>query len=317
MRRLAAFMVLSSSTLPYAGLCLRSLFRNRRDDFRMVLITDDDDDRTQLSAFLDEAGLSEAGVEIVIRAEADARAGTAFAGHPNIRRFREGHPCWLKVTDPWLLATPDEEVIVLDPDLFFPNPFRFEKAPETGILLMRQGPNCLYPPEAVADGFAAGLRFADHVDIGVAQYRRAALDLDVLEDILGRQPFAPYAGFMHVEAIVWSALAMRLGGGHLDPRAWFCWERGYVKRVADALGVPGHHLLRLEPIGRVKCAHLGGRSKWWGQEAFRRGIIGYGDHPIEAETRILPFEEYRPADFQRDRRTKTLIKRLTLGRVGS
>ena len=316
MRRLAVFMVLSSKTLPYSSLCLRSLFRNRRDAFRTVLLTDGEDDRARLTAFLDEAGLSGEGIEILVRAEVDERVETGIADRPNIRRFRGGHPCWLKVTDPRLLAAPGEEVVVVDPDLFFPNPFRFEPAPETGILLMRQGPNCLYPPDAVAGGFAAGLRLADHVDIGVAQYRREALDLDVLEEILGLQPFEDYASFMHIEAIVWAALAMRLGGGHLDPTAWFCWERGYLKRAADALGVPGPQLLRLEPIERAKCAHLCGRSKSWGVEAFERGIIGYGNRPLEEPTPIRPFEEYRPEDFRRDRRAKGLLERLTLGRVG-
>ena len=317
MRRLTVCMVLSSKTLPYSALCLRSLFRNRLDTFRMVLITDEEADRTRLSGFLEEAGLAEASVEIVVRVEADALAEVAFIDHPNIRRFRSGHPCWLKITDSWLVAAPGDEVVVLDPDLFFPNPFRFEPAPNQGILLMRQGPNCLYPPEAVAEGFAAGLRFADHVDIGVAQYRREALDLDVLEEILSLQPFEDYARFMHIEAIVWAALAMRLGGGYLSPAVWFCWERGYLKRVAAALGGPGHQLLRLEPIARAKCAHLSGRSKWWGVEAFERGIIGYGDRRLDAPSPVSTFEEYTPADFARDRRLKDILARLSRGRFGA
>ena len=309
-------IVLSSNSLPYSSLCLRSLLRNRLDPFRLVLITDEASDRDRLRAFVDEAGLAEEGVEIRVKAETDALAEAAFADRPNLRRFRDGHPCWLKITDPMLVSAPGDEVVVLDPDLFFPNPFRFEPSPETGILLMRQGPNCLYPPEAVAEGFAAGLRFADHVDIGVAQYRREALDLDVLEEILSRQPFEAYAGFMHIEAIVWAALAMRLGGGHLDPGAWFCWQRGYIKRLADALGAPGTQLLRLEPIGRVKCAHLSGRSKWWAVEAFERGIIRYGDRRLEAATGRLPFEEYATADFRRDRRMKRFAGTVSFGLIG-
>lgn len=316
MRRLTVCMVLSAKTLPYSGLCLRSLFRNRLDPFRLVLITDEEEDRTQLRAFLDEAGLSGEDVEIRVKAETDALAEDLFADRPNLLRFRGGHPCWLKITDPILVSEPGEEVVVLDPDLFFPNPFRFEPSPESGILLMHQGPNCLYPPEAVAEGFAAGLRFADHVDIGVAQYRRERLDLDVLEEILSRQPFEAYAGFMHIEAIVWAALAMRLGGGHLDPGAWFCWQRGYIKRLADALGAPGPQLLRLEPIGRSKCTHLSGRSKWWAVEAFERGIIGYGTTRLDTAALIVSFKEYAPTDFARDRRMKSFAGMLSFGRIG-
>ncbi|MEL6210148.1 MAG: hypothetical protein AAFR44_08195, partial [Pseudomonadota bacterium] len=313
MRHLSVCMVLSSKTLPYSSLCLRSLFRSRLDRFRLTLITDDEEDRVRLADFVAEAQLPAEDIRILIKTETDAMAAEAFVDRPRILRFRQGHPCWLKITDPWLVSEPGQEVVILDPDLFFPNPFRFEPAPETGILLMRQGPNCLFPPDAVQAGFDAGLRFADHVDIGVAQHRREALDMDVLEEILERQPFEEFESFMHIEAIVWSALAMRLGGGYLDPTAWFCWERGYLKRLADAVGVPGKQLLRLEPIARTKCVHLSGRSKWWALEAFECGIIGYSGQNFEADTETKMYQEYNLEDFERDQRIKGLLRSLSFG----
>ena len=51
---------------------------------------------------------------------------------------------------------------------------------------------------------------------------------------------------MHVEAIVWAALAMRSGGGYLDPEHWHCWRNSQWKRVLRRLGASGRTVLRSE-----------------------------------------------------------------------
>ena len=49
------------------------------------------------------------------------------------------------MTDPLLLSRPGEEMLLLDPDLYFPNRFLFEATPSNGLSLMWQRPN-LPPP---------------------------------------------------------------------------------------------------------------------------------------------------------------------------
>src|SRR5262249_20653014 len=150
------------------------------------------------------------------QAEADRRADDRLARYPNVRRFRQGHPCWRKITDPSLFAADGEEMVLLDPDLYFPNAFSFEPTPERGILLMWQRPNCLLPPEAVRAAIAASFRLAHHVDIGVC-HARSPIDWDWLERFLGAIGGPDIPRIMHVEALVWSAMAMHAGGGYLDP----------------------------------------------------------------------------------------------------
>jgi hypothetical protein len=47
------------------------------------------------------------------------------------------------ITDPLLLSCEDGEMVVLDPDIYFPNKFCFEATLNQGLLLMWQKPNCL------------------------------------------------------------------------------------------------------------------------------------------------------------------------------
>lgn len=86
---------------------------------------------------------------VYAQAEADARAANQFGKHPHLLEFRLGHPCWRKITNPLLFASGSEEVIILDPHLYFPNHFCFEQTPASGLLLMWQQPHCLPPNETV------------------------------------------------------------------------------------------------------------------------------------------------------------------------
>jgi hypothetical protein len=245
------FMVLSPRSLDYARLALMSLLRNALEDIDLHLITDSLSDK-QLLAEEMAADERPGGHRWTIHAKQDLRdhESTVFGRYPYLRQFREGHPCWRKITDPLLLSKDDQEIVILDPDLYFPNRFSFETTPERGLLLMWQQPNCLLPRETIERALRKRVLLAHHVDIGVAHWR-ANTDLDWLEWLiyqldLGSRPEMQL--IMHIEAIVWAALAMRLPGGYLSPKYWRCWRRTQVKRGLRKLGVPGHQILRTEPF---------------------------------------------------------------------
>jgi hypothetical protein len=267
------FMVLSPRSLPYARLAIESLFKNCDEAISLCLITDSPLDTTRLRAEL--SGLacsSNQTLSVYGQLELEAIAEEKFEKFEHIQNFRKGHPCWRKITDPILLSRDNQEMVVLDPDLYFPNRFRFELTPARGILLMWQRPSCLLPPEVVETAMAAHVALAHHTDIGVAQWR-LPVDLEWLNWLIGRIGSHRLPLNMHVESIVWAALAMRMGGGYLDPSTWHCWHRTQFKRLLRRLGIPGPRLLRLEPFASAKCFHAGGEAKWWLAGAKELGIL--------------------------------------------
>ena len=151
-------------------------------------------------------------------------------------------------------------MIPLDPDLYFPNSFRFEQTPAYGLLLMWQRPNCLLPDSIVRHAMVQGISLARHVDIGVAHWRPAEADLEWLDWLLGKLGGAHLPRKMHVEAIVWSAVAMHGGGGYLNPLLWRCWHRTQTKRLRLKLGSSGASILSGEPWTEIKCFHGGGEA---------------------------------------------------------
>jgi hypothetical protein len=197
-------------------------------------------------------------------------------------------------------------LVLLDPDLYFPNRFQFEPTPESGLLLMWQRPNCLFPPEVVHTAIASGIRLAHHVDIGVAHWRASA-DLAWLDWLVGKLGGANLPRHMHIEAIVWAALAMRVGGGHLDPIFWKCWRRSLAKRVMTKLGVNGVHVLKSEPWSDFKCFHAGGEAKWWLHGAREAGLLN-GGATHAAPGRVLPFIELTPAHYAREQALKRVLQ---------
>lgn len=311
-------MVLSARSLSYASHCLDSLLQKSDEPMRLRLITDAAEDAAQLQAEI--ARLQPPARHVVSiheQREIDAIAEQKLRDFPQVRRFRFGHPCWRKITDPALLAADGEEMVILDPDLFFPNTFRFEPTPARGVLLMWQRPNCLLPPETVRAVIAAKYRLAHHVDIGVG-HARAPFDWEWLEKFivaLGGAESLPR--FMHIEAIVWSALAMHIGGGHLDPAAWRCWHRTQSKRVLLKVGTPGPQLLRLEPFASIKCFHAGGAAKNWIAAARAAGRLAPGPQPLVAPTRVLPYVELSPHEYESEQSTKELLRRLGYYKVFS
>ena len=305
------YIILSANALPYASHCVRTLFANCLEPIDLTLITDGPEDKAEItvavSAMPEAAGKK---WRVEDKADTDARAAEVFAGHANIAHFRNGHPCWRKITDPLLYGAAEDEAIILDPDLYFPNKFSFEPTPDNGLLLMRQGPNCLYPPEAVARAFDLPVKLANHVDIGVGQVRKGAVDLDWFDWFVGAIKSEDFAKFMHIEAIVWSAFAMRMGGGYLDPKAWRCWQRGQVKRVFIAAGAPGDMLLKLEPLQDVKCIHVSGPSKWWVVDAVEKDVLKAYGNVYDQPTPVSPFVEYTHDHYLSDMKLKGFLRRI-------
>jgi len=223
-----------------------------------------------------------------------------------LQQLHEGHPCWRKIIDPIVLSAADEDIIVADPDLFFPNYFSFEPTLESGVRMMWQKANCLLPPAAVRQAFELGVPLANHVDIGVAQVRCGAIDLEWLDWFVRSLQVDRFQKFMHIEAIVWSALAMKMGGAHFDKRAWKCWQRGHFKRAAIACGLPGRWTLKLENLAEMKCIHVSGMSKWWIAEAMKTGFVEETLERLDQPTHGPAYRELGKAAYEREQRLKNL-----------
>jgi hypothetical protein len=301
-------MVLSPRSLGYARDALDSLLCNSSELLHLRLVTDSAQDKEDLSEAVASLDTKAHRWEVYSEQDIAEREEESLTGYENLRTFRRGHPCWRKITDPLLLSEPGAEVVLLDPDLYFPNRFQFEETPERGLLLMWQRPNCLFPPIVVRTAIDGGIRLAHHVDIGVAHWRAPA-DLDWLDWLVGRLGGANLPRVMHVEAIVWSALAMRVGGGYLDPTYWKCWHRSPSKRVLAKIGLGNLHILRSEPWKDLKCFHAGGEAKWWLHAAREMGLLdGGADH--RRPGCISPYVELTPAEYARELAFKRVLRAL-------
>lgn len=311
--RRRVFVIVSPSSLGYFHICLESLLGSCDEPLHLHLITDSDADRERLIEEItvrQNPDASRAGHLWNVFAEDELadREATIFGSLPNLRAFRHGHPCWRKVTDPLLLSEDGEEMVLLDPDVFFPNRFRFETTPVGEVLLMWQRPNCLYPPEVVRAVLKEGIALAHHVDIGVGGWR-APVDLEWLDWLLGRIGVAGAPRVAHIEAIVWAAIAMRIGGGYLNPGFWHCWHRGQIWRALRILGVPGVRILRGESFASMKCFHAGGEAKDWLVALKESGLLDHRGDRTQAGT-ILPFEQLHPASYYRELWIKDWLGRL-------
>jgi len=311
------FMILSPRSLAYARFALESLFRNCAERVSLVLISDSRDDVLILERELErlgEGGQSPKPAALVY-GETDLAdlEQDKFRNFEHIRNFRHGHPCWRKITDPILLSDDRDEMIVLDPDLYFPNRFCFEQTPQSGVLLMWQRPSCLLPAEVVEAAINADVALAHHTDIGVAQWR-APVDLEWLNWLIERIGSSHMPRNMHVESIVWAALAMKIGGGYLDPRKWVCWHRSQYKRILVKLGVPGSSILERESCYGIKCFHAGGVAKWWLADTQRRGTIDRKED-VTKNSAPLPYEQLTPSKYHRIQRNRSLLRKLGYYRI--
>ncbi|MBB6122486.1 hypothetical protein [Sphingobium subterraneum] len=308
------YVVMSARSLPYAQCCLESLARNAIEPIDVTLITDDPSDKKALTTVVEAFGKNPGQRWTVFdKADADDRASLLYADFPAIRQFREGHPCWRKITDPPLFAQAGEEMIILDPDVYFPNRFCFEPTPAQGLLLMWQRPNCLLPEATVRTAFEADIPMADHTDIGVA-HARFPLDWAFLNRLIVELGGDALPRSMHVESIIWAALAKESGGAYLDPATWYCFANSVPSRLRRRFGQSGNDTLAALDIAHFKCIHGGGVAKNWFPEAERAGILS-GKATLDAPTPAKPYVDFPRAKFERKFALRRLAARLGLYRI--
>jgi len=302
------FMLLSPRSLSYAHHALDSLLQRSVEQLDLTLITDGEEDKAELLREVDALPVGEHRVRVLAQADLDLLEHR-FANFPGLLKLRRGNPCWRKITDPLLLSEGDEEMIVLDPDLFFPNQFAFEATPTTGVVLMWQTPNCMLPHEVVRDLLQQGVALSQHVDIGVAQLRFSSIDLAWLDGVVQGIDLQKHRKWMHLEAILWSAMLSKFGGGHLDPEIWICWRRTQRKRVRIKLRTDEVRMMREEDLSQAKCFHAGGGAKNWIAPARAAGILDLG------RTRTEPSQQrgttpYTARDLQHEVNFKRWLRRL-------
>ena len=247
---------LGASCLPYGSLCIRSLAENLDGDEAIHLLTDSPGDQVRLQQAF--AGLTRIKVQVsdeLWEDDGNPMRRYAWAGEAS-----QGPSLLAQADRPDAAGAGGDEVVIVDPDVYFPRRFSFEKVGDGTLRLMWQKPNCLLPFSVVQTAFAKGIAMADHVDIGVAQYR-SPLDLEWLNwlvESLGETPRV-----MHVEAILWSCLAMRMGGGYLNSDRWCCWANTQWKRVLKKAGATPARMLSAEDFRSCLAFHAGGTAKTW------------------------------------------------------
>jgi hypothetical protein len=180
-------------------------------------------------------------------------------------------------------------------------------------MLMWQRPSCLLPDDVVMAAIRAGIALAHHTDIGVAQWR-APIDLDWLNWLVEKLGSPHLPRHMHIESIVWAALAMKIGGGYLDRRSWVCWHRTQYKRLLRKLGVSGVSILERERWSGTKCFHAGGEAKWWLAEAQKRRLLDRNEVATH-RTPLEPFVELTSAHYQRLQMRRRWLQRIGYYRV--
>ena len=301
-------MLLSPRSLSYAYHALDSLLLRSAEALRLTLITDTEEDKAKLTNELSSLPVGRHSLNIVSQGDVDALE-PRFHAFPAILALRRGNPCWRKITDPLLLSGNDEEMIVLDPDLFFPNRFTFEETPSKGVLLMWQKPNCQLPYEVVRELLSKDVALSHHVDIGVAQLRFSTVDLAWLNSVVEGIDLKKHRGWMHIEAILWSAMLSRFGGGHLDPESWACWRRTQFKRVMIKLGVSELRMMARENLQKVKCFHGGGGAKHWIAPARAAGLLDINSDQTRPVS-IVRAQPFSMRDLNREASFKLLLKRL-------
>ncbi|QDU89364.1 hypothetical protein Pla175_27530 [Pirellulimonas nuda] len=298
---------LGASSLPYAALCIGSLADNLVADEQIRLLTDTQRDQEELG----RAFSAHPRIKVLLSDNLWEDDGNPMRKYAGLERLRRGHPCWRKLTDPMLLARDGDEVIVIDPDVYFPRRFDFETVGDGTLRLMWQKPNCLLPFSVVQKLFDNRVAMADHVDIGIAQYR-SPLDLDWLDwlvDSLGDLP-----PIMHVEAVLWSGLAMRMGGGYLNPDRWQCWSNTQWKRARRRAGASPLQMLKGEDLRQCLAFHAGGTAKSWlaapGAGALLKQLAGAPAALPPVDTTLLPFVPFKLEKFRWLRKRASILRSL-------
>jgi hypothetical protein len=297
---------LGASCLPHAALCIGSLAENLAGDEAIHLLTDTPRDHEQLC----QAFAAYRRIKVVLSDTLWEDAGNPMRKYAGLEKLRKGHFCWRKLTDPMLLARDGDEVVLLDPDVYFPRPFDFENVGDGTLRLMWQKPNCLLPFSVVQRAFDNGIAMADHVDIGIAQYR-SPLDLDWLDWLVKSLGDLPPT-IMHVEPIFWASLAMRMGGGYLNPQQYHCWANTQWKRVLKKAGASPLRMLKAEDFRTCVAFHAGGTIKNWlaepGAGALLKQLAGAPGGKPPGHATILPFVPFTLEKFRWLRKRASILR---------
>lgn len=296
---------LGASSLPYASLCIRSLAENLDGHEAIHLLTDTPKDQEQLrQAFADLKR-----IEVQLSDELWKDVNNPMRKYAGLDKLRNGHPCWRKLTDPMLLAQEGDEVVIVDPDVYFPRRFSFETVGDRTLRLMWQKPNCLLPFSVVQTLFASEVAMADHVDIGIAQYR-SPLDLEWLNWLV--ESLGDIPRVMHVEAILWSCLAMRMGGGYLNSDRWYCWANTQWKRVLKKTGAAPSRMMSEEDFRSCLAFHAGGTAKTWlvapGMKEELKQLVGLPGGKSLGPATVRPFAPYTKKKFEWLKRRGKVLK---------
>ena len=128
------------------------LAENLDGDEAIHLLTDTPGDQEQLQQAF--AGLER--IKVQLSDELWEDRGNPMRKYAGLEKLHKGHPCWRKLTDPMLLAREGDEVVIVDPDVYFPRRFSFQKVGDGTLRLMWQKPNCLLPFSSGTDGVWQG-----------------------------------------------------------------------------------------------------------------------------------------------------------------
>jgi hypothetical protein len=107
---------------------------------------------------------------------------------------------------------------------------------------------------------------------------------------------------MHVEAILWSCLAMRMGGGYLDSDRWYCWANTQRKRILKKVGASPARMLKAEDLRSRLAFHAGGTAKAWlaapGAEVLLKELAGLPDVEPPGAEKVRPFVPFTNEKFE-------------------
>jgi hypothetical protein len=117
---------------------------------------------------------------------------------------------------------------------------------------------------------------------------------------------------MHFEAILWAALAMRMGGGYLNADQWHCWSNTQWKRVLKIAGTPPLQMLKGEDFSQCLAFHAGGTAKKWladpgAATLLKQLAIAPVRSPIKSAA-ILPFVPFKLEKFRWLRKRASILQ---------
>jgi hypothetical protein len=119
---------------------------------------------------------------------------------------------------------------------------------------------------------------------------------------------------MHVESIIWAALAMTMGGGYLNPERWHCHRNSVAGRIQRKLGQSGVAAIASLDVASFKCLHGGGEAKNWFADAEKAGVLAPGSD-LTNPSPVKPYGIFPRSKFERKFALRRLAARLGLYRL--